>query len=96
MKNKLKLILWSKNLELPMDYDNLEFDRYKLKNNEYNKYELYLYKNNEIIKKIGYWENRKLCHEYNYKNEEHDGKQYSWYENGNKSYEINYKNGIEI
>jgi len=40
ISSKLKLILWGKNLELPEDYDNLKFDRYKLKNNEYNKYEL--------------------------------------------------------
>ena len=77
MKNKLKLILWGKNLELPIDYDNLEFDKYKLKYN--NKYKLYLYKNNKKIKEIWYLENTKLFSEYNYKNGEMDGKYYQWY-----------------
>jgi len=54
MKNKLKLILWGKNLELPMDYDKLKFDNYKLKDN--NGYELFLYKNNKMIKYIWYYE----------------------------------------
>jgi len=54
MKNKLKLILWGKKLELPEDYDKLKFDRYKLKDN--NGYELFLYKNNKIIRYIWYYE----------------------------------------
>jgi len=91
MKNKLKLILWGKNLESPIDYDNLEFDKYKLKY-DYG-YELFLYKNNEIIKKIYWFEDGNLSSDWNYKNGKFDGKQHGWYENGNKKYEDNYKNG---
>jgi len=93
MKNKLKLILWGKNLELPIDYDNLEFDRYELKYN--NKYELYFYKNNKMIKLIMWWYNGNKYDESNYKNGEKDGKQYMWYEDGKLFYEFNYKNDKE-
>ena len=97
MKNKLKLILWGKNLELPMNYDKLKFDNYELKyNNKYGGYELFIYKNNEIIKEIYYFENRNKGYEWNYKNKEKDGKQYGWLSNGKLNYEDNYKNGIEI
>ena len=93
MNNKLKLILWGKNLQLPIDYDNLKFDNYELKYN--NEYELYFYKNNELIKKIWYWSDGKLCYEFNYKNGKWNGKQYGWYPNGKLSHERNYKNGKE-
>ena len=85
MKNKLKLILWGKHLELPEDYDNLEFDRYKLKiiHNIYG-YELKIYKNNKIIKEIWYHKNGKLWHDYNFKNGKLDGKQYGWWTGGMK------------
>ena len=92
MKNKLKLVLWGKNLQLPMDYDNLEFDRYELKN--YDKcYDLYIYKNNKLIKEIWYWDNGNKSYEFNYKNGKFDGKQYSWWSGGELAYELNYKNG---
>jgi len=92
MKNKLKLILWGKNLQLPMDYDKLEFDKYKLKiiNNEY---ELYFYKNNELIKKIWYWKNGNKSYEWNYKNNKENGKHYVWW-GKTFMYELNYKNGV--
>jgi len=96
MKNKLKLILWGKNLELPMDYDNLEFDRYELINNKYDEYELYLYKNNKMIKLIWYWNNGNKGYEINYKNGIQNGKQYSWWNNGELRHECNFKNGKEI
>ena len=35
MKNKLKLVLWSKSLQLPKDYDDLEFDYYTLEYRDY-------------------------------------------------------------
>ena len=54
MKNKLKLILWGKNLQLPEDYNNLKFDRYELKDNH--GHELKIYKNNKIIRYIWYYE----------------------------------------
>jgi len=82
MKNKLKLILWGKKLELPIDYDKLKFDRYKLKDN--NGYELFLYKNNKMIKQIWYHKNGKLWHDYNFKNGKLDGKQYGWWTGGMK------------
>jgi len=91
MKNKLKLVLWGKNLELPIDYDNLEFDGYELKDD--NGYELYIYKNNKMIKEIWYWENGNKWYEYNLKNEKLNGKQYEWYEDGTLFYEGNFKNG---
>jgi len=93
MKNKLKLVLWGKNLQLPMDYDNLEFDDYKLINN--NGYELNIYKNNKMIKLIYYWENGKLWHECNYKNGKENGKHYVWW-GKTFMYEKNYKNGVKI
>ena len=95
MKNKLKLILWGKNLELPMDYDNLEFDKYEL-NNKNGHYELLIYKNNKMIKEIWYHENGNKWHEWNYKNGKKDGKQYAWWSDGELYYEENYKNGIKI
>ena len=82
MKNKLKLILWGKKLKLPIDYDKLKFDRYKLKDN--NGYELFLYKNNKMIKQIWYHKNGKLWHDYNFKNGKLDGKQYGWWTGGMK------------
>ena len=91
MKNKLKLILWGKKLELPEDYDNLEFDKYEL--NDDNGYELLIYKNNKMIKEIWYWENGNKWYEYNLKNEKLNGKQYEWYEDGTLFYEGNFKNG---
>jgi len=91
MKNKLKLILWGKNLQLPINLDNLEFDRYKLIDD--NRYELFLYKNNEIIKKIWYWDNGNKGYEWNYKNGKENGKQYGWYESGKLWHELNFKNG---
>jgi len=93
MKNKLKLVLWGKNLELPMDYDDLEFDRYELKYDD--RYKLYLYKNNKKIKEIWYWDNgnKNKYFEENYKNRKLDGKQYGWYESGKLCYMSNYKNG---
>jgi len=94
MKNKLKLVLWGKNLQLPEDYDNLEFDRYELKN--YDKcYDLYIYKNNKLIKEIWYWDNGNKNFEFNYKNGKSDGKQYKWYSNGKLYREFNCKNGNE-
>jgi len=95
MKNKLKLILWGKNLELPMDYDNLEFDKYEL-NNKNGHYELLIYKNNKMIKEIKYWNNRNKFYEYNYKNEKYNGKiegkcLFMWC-NGKKMAEGKYKN----
>ena len=95
MKNKLKLVLWGKNLQLPMDYDNLKFDRYELEFNG-SWYELYIYKNNEMIKEIWYWENRNKNFEFNYKNGERNGKQYEWWSDGKLMYELNYKNGVTI
>jgi len=91
MKNKLKLVLWGKNLELPEDYDNLEFDKYELENNH--GYKLYIYKNNKKIKQIWYYENRNKIFEYNYKNGKLNGKQYRWDENGKLYFEYNYKDG---
>jgi len=91
MKNKLKLILWGKNLQLPMNYDNLKFDRYEL--NDDNGYELFLYKNNKKIKEIWYWDNGNKWYEENYKNGIQDGKQYWWYGDGELEYEWNYKDG---
>jgi len=88
MKNKLKLILWGKKLQLPMDYDKLEFDNYELKDKE-----LRIYKNNESIKRIYYYKNGNKWYENNYKNGEWDGKQYRWWYNGQLNYEHNYKNG---
>ena len=90
MKNKLKLILWGKKLQLPMDYDKLEFDNYKLKDKE-----LRIYKNNESIKRIYYYKNGNVWYEYNYKNEKLNGKQF-WWSNGKLIYERIYKNGIEL
>ena len=86
MKNKLKLILWGKNLELPMNYDKLKFDRY----------ELIIYKNNKLIKEIWYWDNGNKNFEFNYKNGERNGKQYEWWSDGKLMYELNYKNGVTI
>ena len=91
MKNKLKLVLWGKNLQLPMNYDKLEFDKYELKNR--NGYDLYFYKNNEMIKEIWYWENGNKLLEYNYKNRKQNGKQYGWWSDGKLNYEYNFKNG---
>ena len=88
MKNKLKLVLWGKKLELPENYDNLEFDKYELNLNI-----LSIYKNNEVIKLIWYWENGNKYHEINYKNGKLDGKQYWRYEDGKLMHEFNYKNG---
>ena len=65
INSKLRLVLWGKNLQLPMDYDNLEFDRYELKYNV-----LRIYKNNEMIKQIIYLKNRKIWYVFNYKNGE--------------------------
>jgi len=97
MKNKLKLVLWGKNLELPEDYDNLEFDNYEF---SYSKcipkqQRLYLYKNNEMIKQIWYYDNGNKDIEYNYKNGKWNGKQCSWYSDRRLSYKWNYKNGKE-
>ena len=92
MKNKLKLILWGKKLQLPEDYDNLEFDGYELKYNG-NWYILYIYKNNEKIKEILYWDNGNKWNECDYKNGKQDGKGHEWRENGILMYEYNYKNG---
>jgi len=94
MKNKLKLVLWGKNLQLPEDYDNLEFDRYELIDN--GGYDLYLYKNNEKIKYIWYWNNGNKYYENNYKNEKLDGKQYRWYNDGKLNYEYNHKDGKRL
>ena len=91
MKNKLKLILWGKKLQLPEDYDNLEFDGYELKDDK--RYKLYLYKNNEVIKLIWYYENKNKSFEYNYKNGKFDEKQYVWNSDGKIMYKDNYKNG---
>ena len=92
MKNKLKLVLWGKGLELPMDYDNLKFDRYELKY-DYG-HELLIYKNNKMIKEIWYWKNKNKGYEHNYKNGKSDGKQYGWWwGNGKFMYKFNYKNG---
>ena len=72
MKNKLKLVLWGKNLELPVDYDNLEFDNYELNDYEsykytsINRYKLKIYKNNKIIKEIWYYKNGKLYWEWKF------------------------------
>jgi len=97
MKNKLKLILWGKNLELPMDYDKLKFDRYKLiDTNDNKRYELIIYKNNKLIKEIWYWDNGNKNFEFNYKNGERNGKQYEWWSDGKLMYELNYKNGVTI
>ena len=90
ISSKLKLVLWGKNLQLPMDYDKLKFDRYELKDNG-SWCILYIYKNNKKIIRVWYWENGNKEYEYNYKK---DGKRYNWYENGNKKYEQNYKDGI--
>ena len=92
MRNKLKLriILLFKGLQLPEDYKNLEFNKYKLKNNE-----LELYLNDELINKIWYWDKNK-SEEKNYKNGKINGYIYSWYGSGNLRYKYNYKNGIEI
>jgi len=92
MKNKLKLILWGKNLELPEDYDNLEFDEYELKYIG-TWYDLYIYKNNEMIKQIWYWDNGNKSYEFNYKNRKQNGKQYGWWSDGKLNYEYNFKNG---
>ena len=96
MKNKLKLILWGKKLQLPEDYDELEFDDYILENdNEYG-YKLNIYKNNKKIKEIWYWKSGNKIHEYNYKNGEYNEKQYGWFDDGKLNYEFNYKNGKQI
>jgi len=92
---KLKLILWGKHLQSPMNYDDLDFDKYELKYIG-TWYDLYIYKNNKIIKEIWYFENGKLSYEYNYKNGKKDGKQYAWWSDGELYYEENYKNGIKI
>jgi len=60
MKNKLKLILWGKNLQLPMNYDKLKFDDYTLEDDTLN-----LFKNNKIYKTIWYY-NKQILYEYNY------------------------------
>jgi len=91
MKNKLKLVLWGKGLKLPMDYDNLEFDDYELKDN--NEYKLEIYKNNEMIKLIWYHKNKNKNFEFNYKNGKLDGKQHIWYRDGKLWYEHIFKNG---
>ena len=96
MKNKLKLVLWGKHLQLPVDYDNLEFDRYELKDNKGYEYELYIYKNNKMIKQIWYRSNGNKGCEWNYKNGIRNRKQYYWWENGKLWHKWNYKNGIEI
>ena len=96
MKNKLKLVLWGKKLQLPMDYDNLKFDDYKFDySTAFKQRKLFIYKNNKIIKEIWYYDNGNKNNELTYKNGNLDGKQYSWHSNGNKSYENNYKNGIK-
>jgi len=96
MKNKLKLVLWGKKLQLPEDFNKLKFDNYELEyDNEYG-YDLYIYKNNKMIKEIWYWENGNKCHESNYKNGERNGKQYEWWVDGELDYEWNYKDGILI
>ena len=97
ISSKLKLILWGKRLQLPENYDNLEFDNYKLKiiHNIYG-YDLYIYKNNKIIKRIWYYNNGNKGYEQNFKNGKQNGKEYSWYSDGELSYENNYKNGKEI
>ena len=93
MKNKLKLVLWGKKLQLPEDFNKLKFDNYELEyDNEYG-YDLYIYKNNKMIKEIWYWENGNKWYEYNLKNEKLNGKQYEWYEDGTLFYEGNFKNG---
>jgi len=94
MKNKLKLVLWGKGLELPMDYDKLDFDDYKFYDETKEKYmHLHIYKKRKIIKKNGWHKNGKLRYEYNCKNGEYDGKQYWWHKNGKFRYERNYKDG---
>jgi len=94
MKNKLKLVLWGKNFQLPKDYNNLEFDNYEFDySDDFKQRKLFIYKNNKMIKQIWYWDNGNKNSEYNWKNGKFDGKGYEWYENGKLSYESNYKNG---
>jgi len=91
ISSKLKLVLWGKHLQLPENYDNLEFDEYELKYIGI-WYDLYIYKNNKIIKEIWYYGNKNKWGEYNYKNGEKDGKQYKWWGDGKLQYEENKKN----
>jgi len=81
MKNKLKLILWGKNLNIPMNFDNLDFNTYKLEY-IYKQYKLSLYKNNIIIKKFTFYKNGNVFNQYNFINGKIDGMQYWWRENG--------------
>jgi len=100
MKNKLKLVLWGKNFQLPTDYDKLKFDKYELK--DINGYalkgkELRIYKNNELIKRILYYDNGNVWYEKNYKNGRLDGRQFYWNSYGGYLiFEENYKNGKKI
>ena len=96
MKNKLKLVLWGKNLELPMNYDKLKFDDYIFGKDDDEYYDLYIYKNNKMIKRIWYWQNGNKGCEWNYKNGKRNGKQYGWWCNGDLDYDENWKNGKEI
>ena len=88
MKNKLLNELKEKIFQIPINFNELECDKY-----EFDDKELKIYKNNDLIKKIWYHENGKLVYEWNYKDGKLEGKQYKWYDNGKFRYERNYKDG---
>jgi len=98
MKNKLRLKLYKKDLKLPMNFENLKFDNYELKDDDKM---LSIYKNNKKIKEIWYHKNGQIAYEWNFKNEKLEGIQYSWWDDGkqhdrNCRMKWNYKNGILI
>jgi len=93
MKNKLKLVLWGKHLQLPEDYDDLEIDSYSLFRNSLldSNYELIIYLNNGTTTEIYYRENGNKSREYTLESNGYRFiRDYAWEKNGKLQYVSNY------
>jgi len=91
MKNKLKLILWGKGLELPVDYDNLDIKNYSKIEYYENRwgwefYTIEIYLNSIFDEKIEifyFYDGKQKQHEYHFYNGDKSGIQYEWDIDGN-------------
>jgi len=97
MNEKLLEELKSKNLQLPVNYKNLDFDYYELSEKDYfhnTKLKLYLKRNLKV--EITYYDNGNKIEECHYDNSDFRNLQrssYTWEENGKLSSEEHLING---